>query len=441
MSSVSLNGRALPLDGVRILDISVVWAGPYATQLMAEWGAEIIRIESTQHFQATTRGQVVRPTKEMAAMAGGMGGFPNRDPGERPWNRGPSFNHHARNKKSMTVDLTKPEGQEVLDELIRISDGLVENNVPVSMERVGVTWERVSKVNPKFVLLRMPAFGLDGPYKNYRMFGSHMAANVGHYTTMGYRGEDASVTGNTLVADAAGGAGGALAFASGLRYARKNDKGIFIEIASAENFATYLGDFLLDYTMNGTLPEHEGNRHRVLAPQGVYACAGVDRWLTISVEDDDEWRALCGTIGRDDLARDPRFATVDGRRENHDVLDEQITAWTVEQDAREAMRALQEAGVAAGVVMNEADAFTDPHLQERGFWEPLEHPEIEGGPRLHTSSLWRSERLPRKHWRAAPRLGEDNEYVYKELLGFSEEKYRQFEEDGHIGMDYAPHVQ
>ena len=160
MSSISLSGHKLPLQGVRILDIAVVWAGPYATQLLAEWGAEIIRIESIQHFQASTRGQVVRPTKEMASMRGGMGGFPNRDPGARPWNRGPSFNHHARNKRSMTVDLTKPEGQEVFDELVRKSDGLIENNVPVSMERVGVTWERVSKVNPKFVMLRMPAFGL-----------------------------------------------------------------------------------------------------------------------------------------------------------------------------------------------------------------------------------------------------------------------------------------
>lgn len=440
MSSISLSGHKLPLQGVRILDIAVVWAGPYATQLLAEWGAEIIRIESIQHFQATTRGQVVRPTKEMASMRGGMGGFPNRDPGARPWNRGPSFNHHARNKRSMTVDLTKPEGQEVFDELVRKSDGLIENNVPVSMERVGVTWERVSKVNPKFVMLRMPAFGLDGPYKNYRTFGSHMAANVGHYSVMGYRGEDAAITGNTLVADAAGGAGGALAFASGLRYARKNEKGIFIEIASAENFATYLGDFMVDFTMNGTLPELEGNRHRVLAPQGTYPCSGEDRWLTISVTGDDEWRALCRAMDRDDLARDPRFASHDGRRENHDILDGEITAWTAGQEAAEAMILLQAAGVAAGVVMNEADAFADPHLVDRGFWEALEHPEVEGGPRLHTGSLWKAERTPRKHWRAAPRLGEDNEYVYKELLGFSDEKYREFESDGHIGMDYGPNV-
>jgi crotonobetainyl-CoA:carnitine CoA-transferase CaiB-like acyl-CoA transferase len=440
MSSVSLSDRRLPLDGVRILDIGVVWAGPYVTQLLAEWGAEIIRIESIQHFQATTRGQVVRPTKEMSAMRGGMGGFPNRDPGARPWNRGPSFNHHARNKKSMTVDLTKPEGQEVFDELVKISDGLVENNVPVSMERVGVTWERISKVNPKFVLLRMPAFGLDGPYKNYRTFGSHMAANVGHYSVMGYRGEDASLTGNTLVADAAGGSGGALAFASGLRYVRKNGKGIFIEIASAENFATYLGDFIVDYVMNGTEPELEGNRHRVLAPQGTYPCRGEDRWITISVADDEEWLALCRTIGRDEMTRDRRFATLEARRENHDALDAEIASWTGQQDATEAMNLLQGAGVAAGAVINEVDAYADPHLADRGFWEPLEHPEIEGGPRLHTGSLWKAERTPRRHGRAAPRLGEDNEYVYKELLGFSDGKYTEFEETGHIGMDYAPHV-
>ena len=433
--------KKLPLEGIRILDMAVVWAGPYATQFLAEWGAEVIRVESTQHFPATTRGQVVRPTKEMSQMRGSMGGFPNRDPGARPWNRGPSFNGHARNKKSMTVDMTQPEGQEVFDSLLRISDGLIENNVPVSMERVGVTWERVSKVNPKFIMLRMPAFGLDGPYKNYRTFGSHMAAVAGHYSVMGYPGEDDALTGNTLVADAAGGAGGALAFAAGLRYRRKNDTGILIEVASAENFATYLGDFMVNYTMNGRLPEHQGNRHRVFAPQGTYRCLGDDRWITISVMNEQEWASLCKEMGRQELATDARFSSLEARRANHDALDAQIGAWTIGQDAPDLMRRLQAAGIAAGVVMNEADAFNDPHLVDRKFWQPLEHPEIEGGPRLHTGVLWKSaKREDHSHRRAAPRLGEDNEYVYKELLGFTDERYRTFEETGHIGMDYAPHV-
>lgn len=430
----STNGNRLPLEGIRILDLTVVWAGPYATQIFADWGAEIIRVESIKHFPSTTRGMVMKPTKAMVSQIGSLSAYPERDPGERPWNRVASFNAHARNKKSMTVDMTQPEGQDVFDALLRISDVVIENNVPVSMERVNINWERVSAVNPRIVMLRVPAFGLDGPYKNYRTFGSHMAGVVGHYSVMGYPGESADMTGNTLTADAAGGAGGALALAAGIRYRNKMGKGLFIEISTAENFATYLGDYILDYTMNGRLPELEGNRDKVFAPQGVYPCQGEDRWIAVSVTSDDEWQALCRVMERPELAQDARYATLDDRRAAQDDLDAEIMAWTVLQDAQAAMHSLQEAGVPTGVVMNEVDAFSDPHLDELGFWERLEAEEV--GSHLYTSTLWTAARTPRKHKWGPPRLGEDNQYVYKELLNFSDEEYQRFEQQGHIGMDY-----
>ena len=207
---VSTGSRRLPLEGVRILDITVVWAGPYGTQLLADWGAEIIRIESIKHFPPTTRGMMPYPDRNMPSLGGGSAQFPEHEPGERPWNRWASFNAHARNKRSMTVDLRRPEGQEVFDRLLRISDGVMENNVPISMERVNVTWERVHEVNPRAIMIRQPAFGIDGPYKNYRTFGSHMAANVGHYSFMGYRGEDPSMNGEHPHGRRGGGRGGGL---------------------------------------------------------------------------------------------------------------------------------------------------------------------------------------------------------------------------------------
>ena len=431
---VSNNSKSLPLDGLRILDLTVVWAGPYATQIFGDWGAEIIRVESIKHFPATTRGMVMRPTKEMVSQKGSLSAYPDRDPGERPWNRTASFNAHARNKKSMTVDMTKPEGQKVFDELLKISDVVIENNVPVSMDRINVNWERVSNVNPKIVMLRMPGFGLDGPYEDYRTFGSHMAGVVGHYSVMGYQGELADMTGNTLTADAAGGAGAALALAAGIRYRNHNDKGIFIEIATAENFANYLGDHILDYTVNDRLASPMGNRDISNAPQGVYRCTGEDRWIAISVNSDKQWESLCNLIGSPELAKDPEYSNVSRRRSLHDTIDQLIEAWSIGMDAHKAMSALQAEGIPAGVVMNEEDAFSDPHLEENGFWETLEGDET--GKYQYASTLWKTVLTDRSHKRAAPRLGEDNEYVYKELLGFDEDKYAEFEAAGHIGMDY-----
>ena len=431
---VSKNSSKLPLEGLRILDLTVVWAGPYATQIFGDWGAEIIRVESIKHFPATTRGFVMRPTKEMVSQKGSLSAYPDRDPGKRPWNRTASFNAHARNKKSMTVDMTNEEGQEIFDELLRISDIVIENNVPVSMDRINVNWERVSKVNPNIVMLRMPGFGLDGPYADYRTFGSHMAGVVGHYSIMGYKDESPDMTGNTLTADAAGGAGAALALAAGIRYRRKNGKGIFIEIATAENFASYLGDGILDYTMNGHQQEPLGNRDMVHAPQGVYKCKGEDRWIAISITSNEQWEKLCVLMECEDFAFDKRFNSDSARRKEHDFIDSLIENWSLPKDAQIAMQELQDSGIPAGVVMNEADAFSDPHLDSRGFWEQLEN--VETGSNLYTSTLWTTQELERSHKSGPPRLGEDNEYVYKELLGFTDSRYKEFENKGHIGMDY-----
>ena len=153
----------LPLEGLRILDITVVWAGPYGTMHLADWGAEVIRIESIKHFATSTRGQMARPPLEMVRLRNTGMGYVDDDPGDRPWNRNAIFNTHARNKLSVTMDLNTPEGQEALERLVASADGFMENNVSVSMERLGITWERLSAINPRLIMVRMPAFGIEGP--------------------------------------------------------------------------------------------------------------------------------------------------------------------------------------------------------------------------------------------------------------------------------------
>ena len=439
MTTSGDNGRArLPLEGIRILDFTVVWAGPYSTMHLADWGAEVIRIESLQHFAATTRGMMARPPAEMVLAQLSLG-YPDNEAGERPWNRYAVFNHHGRNKKAMTMDMTRPEGQEVFERLLRISDGVIENNVPVSMERLGVTWERVSSVNPNAVMVRMPAFGLTGPYRNYRTWGNHMEAVAGHPLIRAYPDLTPEYAPTGVPSDAAAGVGAAFAFLLGLRQRRKTGKGVLIESATAENFTPFLGDFIMDYTMNGRVWSQMGNDHWEFAPHNVYRCQGEDAWVTISVEDEEQWRALCGVMRMEDLADAEPFATMESRHTNRRELDAMIGGWTETRQARWVMTRLQQAGVPSGMVMNERDALEDRHLHARDFWHELTHPE--SGTHRYVNTLWQANRTPnaapRRH---APRLGEDNEYVYRELLGFTDAEYRRFEEEGHIGMDYDPSV-
>ena len=430
------HGRpGLPLEGVRILDFTVVLAGPYSTMQLADWGAEVIRIESLQHFAPNTRGAMARPPAELVRAQAVLGqGYPDGVPGERSWNRSSTFNAHARNKQSMTVDLTRPEGQDVLRRLVAISDGLIENNLPPNIEKQGVTWDALSAVNPDFVMLRVPAFGVQGPYRNNRTFGHHMEALAGHPAIRSYPQLSLEYAPLGVPSDAASGIGSAFAFLMGLRQRERTGRGLMVELATAENFVPLIGEFVMDYTMNGRLWERMGNDHASLAPHNVYRCRGHDRWVTIAVRSDDEWRALCTAMARDDLARDARFATMASRHAHRHDLDPLIVEWTAERDAYWVMNRLQRAGVPAGVVQTEADALEDRQLASTGFWQEIAHPEA--GTHRHVGPLWRASATPYQPARPAPLLGEHNAYVYRDLLGFSEAEYRRFEAAGHIGTEY-----
>jgi benzylsuccinate CoA-transferase BbsF subunit len=238
--------------------------------------------------------------------------------------------------------------------------------------------------------------------------------------------------------DAASGMMAAFAFLCGLRYRDRTGKGLFIEQATAENFVPLIGDFVLDYTMNQRLWSQMGNDHAWLAPHNVYRCRGDDRWVTIAVRNEEEWQALCRVMFREDLLTDPRFVTMKDRHKHRRELDAVIGTWTANRDAHWIMRRVQREGIPSGVVMTEADIFEDRHLNMREFFRPIVHPET--GTQLHLAPAWRASRTARPVPRHAPRLGDDNEYVYKELLGFSDQEYRRYEQLGHIGMDYDPSV-
>ena len=428
----------LPLEGLRVLEITVVWAGPYCGSFLADLGAEIIRVESTKAFVPLTRGAAPHLTRaEIDNLPLYSGGTPGRMPGDRPFNRSPMFNSHARNKRSMTVNLLDPGGREIFDRLVAISDVLVENNPTETMEKLGISYESLKAVKDDIIMLRMPAYGSTGPYRDFRAHGVHIEGVVGHTMLRGYEDTDPSYNTTVLMSDAAAGAQGAFAVLAALRHRKRTGEGQLVELGQAENVFPFLGEYYLDYAMNGRTHGTLGNRHP-RAIQNCYPCAGENRWVVITVYDERQWLALCDVIEAESLAQDDELADAQARLSRQPEIDAAVSAWTRRQSPESAMRTLQERGIPAGPVMNQADAFADPHIESRGFFREAFQEDC--GTHLYPGPLYQMSRTPLGIRRGPVMFGQDNEYVYRELLGYSAEEYAGFEAAGHVGTDYADGV-
>jgi crotonobetainyl-CoA:carnitine CoA-transferase CaiB-like acyl-CoA transferase len=428
----------LPLTGLRVLEITVVWAGPYCGSFLADLGAEVIRVESTNTFVPLTRGAAPHPPQAVIDnLPLYSGGVPDRVPGERPFNRSPMFNSHARNKRSMTVNLLEPGGREIFDRLVSISDVLIENNPTETMEKLGISYESLQAVKDDFIMLRMPAYGSTGPYRDYRAHGVHIEGVVGHTQLRGYTDTDPSYNTTVLMSDAAAGVQGAFAVLAALRHRKRTGEGQLVELGQAENVFPFLGEYYMDYVMNGRTHETPGNRHPT-ALQNCYPCAGNDRWIVITVYDRQQWQALCTVIGSPELASDPELQDAAARLARQNDIDPHIAAWTSTQSPTDAMNILQRAGVPAGAVMNQADAFADPHIRNRQFFQPASQADC--GTHLYHGALYKMSETPLGIQRGPVMLGQDNDYVYQTLLGYSAAECAEFEAAGHIGTDYAAGV-
>jgi crotonobetainyl-CoA:carnitine CoA-transferase CaiB-like acyl-CoA transferase len=443
--SLPLEGatRPLPLEGIRIADVTVVWAGPHVTQLLAEWGAEVIRVEPRTSVQPLTRGAELVPqpraTLEMMMQLGmTLFGYPDLEPGDEYWERSPSFTSHARNKLSMTADIMTDEGREAFFRLIEKCDVIVENNVPETIEKAGITYEQLRERNPNLIMLRMPAFGLDGPYKNYRALGTHIEGMIGHHYLRGYTDADPEAAGDVYTGDAIAGVMGAFAVTMALRHRARTGEGQQIELSQAENFLPMLGDFILDYTVNQRDSEPQGNRHRSHAPHNVYPCTGDDEWIAIDCDSEDAWRAICEVLGAPALLEDERFTDMPLRHQNQRVLDRELAEYTRPREVMGLFLELQAAGVIAGPLQNEARAVACPQLLSRGFFEELSSEAI--GTHNYPGLNFRMRGTPNHLRTPSPTLGQHNQYVYKDVIGYTDDEYAAAEATGQIGAGYDPAI-
>ena len=373
----------LPLDGVRVVDLSWIIAGPTATRFMAAMGAEVIKVGSGR-----------RPA---------------------PSTRGPAFQAYNQSKLYCALNISSPEGLELVKRLIAVSDVVIENFAVGVIDRLGLSYEAASAVRPDIIMVSSSGTGHSGPHKGYVAYGSLLQ----HYT--GWN----SISGNPqgepvpggLWADPWVGMELAMVTAAALNNRALTGQGQYIDFSMAEALTTGIPGAILDYQMNHRLPEPMGNRDARYAPHGVYHCAGADRWVAIAVTNNEEWQSLCGVIQRPDLAADPRFDNADGRRTHQDELDAAITQWTTLLEDHEATRRLQEAGLPCGPSLDICRVFNEPHLREVGYISQIqtrdgELKELPGLP-------WRFEGGEEPIFTEAPVLGQHNEYVYQELLGLS----------------------
>ena len=411
----------LPLAGVRALEVAEIWAGPYCGALLGDLGAQVIKVESLQRL---ARGPLnPRP---------GTAGYPDKEPGQRPWNRVANFNALNRNKLSITLDLASPEGLECFKDLVAVSDIVFSNYAFGVVDRLGIDYETLRRIKPDLLMVLMPGYGNTGPYKRYRSMGMTIDAVTGHSALRGYPDEDLSRLSLVHHADAVAGLTASFAICAALHYRARTGKGQFIDLSQAEAFMPHMGEIFLEYGLSGLLRERRGNRHPLMAPHGCYPSLGDDRWVTIAVRDEEEWQAFCQVLQMPDLVVDVRFSTLAQRLENRDALDEIVAGWTSARDRYQAAQEMQARGIPAGPVLNcGADTYDDPHLQAREYFQEVNHPDA--GTHLLSGPIWKLDGAPGPLHQPAPCLGQDNNYILGRVLGLSDEALNSLEEKSVIG--------
>ena len=410
------------LGGLRILDLSQVAAGPYATMFLGFMGAEVIKIESLSRMDIN-RGKA-RPSPDDLRV------YPNGNPGEHPWNTTAHHVHRNINKRSLTLDLSAKRGKELFLELAKVCDVLVENYRGSVMDRLGLGYDVVSRLNPGLIYMKISSQGANGPEANYGSLGSTLEQTAGLASITGYDDGLPLMT-NLVYPDPVVGILSFGALMTALRRRLKTGSGCLVDLSQREVTTMLLGEAILDFSVTGRIAGTMGNRHRDMAPQGVYPCSGEDMWVAISVSSDEEWESLCKVMGQPHLATDSRFADPKSRRNNHDDIDLVISTWTETQDHYRVMYLLQEQGVPAAPVLKGGEVIADPHLESRGFWDVVNHPEA--GTYKQVTTPWLLSNSHRATSTPAPALGENNSQVLSDLLGLSQRDIYILAQKGIIG--------
>lgn len=406
-----------PLDGITVLDFTVAWAGPMTTRTLAYLGARVIKIESPTTMDSW-RGSV---------RGGAPDRFPDGDPGERPYNRNALFNTQNHDKQSIALNLKRPGAVDVVLALAEHCNVAVANFSPGALDKLGVGYAALSAVNPRLILVEMPAFGMDGPMSHHVGMGKTMEAAAGMTSLIGYGDGEPVPTGPAYL-DPIGGLHGAAAVLTALAELQRTGRGQHVEVAQTEAALHWIGEQVLASIDFGASSTPDGNHVADAAPHDAFPCSGEDQWVAVAAFTDEQWTALAELVGPAGLVADPRFATMEARLAHQGELAEVIGVWTRERDKWTVARTLQAAGVPAAPVCDGGDVFADPGLRAAGFVTTLDHPEA--GQHPYPGLAYRLTRTPGSMRTAAPLFGQHNDEVLGGLLGMDADRIAELRAAG-----------
>lgn len=399
-----------PFEGIKVASFAWAATGPLAVRTLAEHGATVIRIES--HSRPTIS-RLTQPYK------GHISSLDRSAHGAKLMT----------NNYGMSLDLTKPKGMEIARRLIQWADIVTEAFTPGTMEKLGLDYEGAKKIKPDIIYFSTSMQGHTGPHTKFQAYGLQMTSLCGFSMVTGHPDKQPVVVYDSYT-DWIGPWYLVIALIGALERWRKTGEGLFIEQSQYESGATMLAPEILDFIVNKQITTRMANRNPYACPHGAYRCKGADRWVAIAVPTDEIWQSFCEVIGNPSLAKDPKFATLIARKKNEDALDKLVEEWTINHTAEEAMHLMQAKGIPAGVVQTAEDLFNDPQLKHRDAWVFLDHEVI--GSHAYDNEPTRFSKTPPRLWKAGPCLGQDNEYVYKELLGYTDDEIGEFLIEGVI---------
>ncbi|MGH7778835.1 MAG: CaiB/BaiF CoA transferase family protein [Candidatus Binataceae bacterium] len=400
---------------IRVLDLSMGWAGPLAGQMLAEMGAEVIKVEDTHYFDWW------RGSLSMAA------------PEAQPIERAATFNTANRGKLGVTIDLLNPRGIELVKRIVAHADILIENYSPGVMERFGLTYEILAPINPRLIMISMPSFGYGGPETFSRGYGNTVEAMAGVTGLARYHDDEQPYTLSNALGDPVSGLTGTFGILAALHEREKTGRGQWIELAQVESVIPLLAEQILEYQLSGNVPRPRGNRHPEFAPHGIFRCATAeeDSWIAIAAYRDDQWRALADALGIAHLASDPRFSDAARRKANEDALDAEINGALAAISVDDAVARLSAAGVYAAPVNSAPAVLGDAQLHARGYFVPVERAIV--GTHLYPGAVARMSATPATQEVPAPLLGEHNAQVFGGLLRMTAAELVELEAAGVIG--------
>ncbi len=401
-----------PLEGYRVLDFGWVLAGAVPGMILADMGAEVIKVETRQRMDYMRLGRPI------------IGDEP--DPEQNPM-----FHNVNRGKRSITLNTTKPEAVELARQLSARCDVVIENFSPGVMERLGLGYDTLSRENPRLIMASITSNGQTGPLRDLRAYAPSIGALSGLDSTMGYEGADGE-SGRPLglkhaYADLCGALHAVFAIVSALLQRQSTGHGQYIDVSMLRATVATMGAGIMEYELTGRVPQPRGNYDPVMAPYGNYPCAGEDEWISIAVRTEEEWRGLVDSMDNPGWASEPDFSSRYARLNHRRELDVRVSEWTSERAAWEATELLQSHGVAAFPVLDAEGRLFNPHFRERGLYSDIDHPALGIEPVFNL--MWQLSRTPPRIRRHAPLLGEHNREVFCGLLGLEDSEVSRLEEE------------